>query len=149
MTGCAIMPTSGTRAGSALGKKAGGRWPRASATRLPPSSAPRPANCRFTRTLRSPRPSSPLASISEARAIVERAHRVGAHVILDCFQAAGTIPVDVRGLGVDFAVGGVLKWLCGGPGVAYLYVREDLRSRLRPALTGWLAHRQPFAFEPG
>jgi len=87
--------------------------------------------------------------IVDARAIVERAHRVGAHVILDCFQAAGTIPVDVRGLGVDFAVGGVLKWLCGGPGVAYLYVREDLRSRLRPALTGWLAHRQPFAFEPG
>ncbi len=87
--------------------------------------------------------------IVDARAIVERAHRVGAHVILDCFQAAGTIPVDVRGLGVDFAVGGVLKWLCGGPGVAYLYVREDLRSRLRPALTGWLAHRRPFAFEPG
>src|SRR5437773_4484625 len=87
--------------------------------------------------------------IVDARAIVERAHRVGAHVILDCFQAAGTIPVDVRGLGVDFAVGGVLKWLCGGPGVAYLYVREDLRSRLRPALTGWLAHRPPVAFEPG
>ncbi len=87
--------------------------------------------------------------IVDARAIVERAHRVGAHVILDCFQAAGTIPVDVRGLGVDFAVGGVLKWLCGGPGVAYLYVSEDLRSRLRPALTGWLAHRRPFAFEPG
>ncbi len=87
--------------------------------------------------------------IVDARAIVERAHRVGAHVILDCFQAAGTIPVDVRELGVDFAVGGVLKWLCGGPGVAYLYVREDLRSRLRPALTGWLAHRRPFAFETG
>ena len=87
--------------------------------------------------------------IVDARAIVERAHRVGAHVILDCFQAAGTIPVDVRALGVDFAVGGVLKWLCGGPGVAYLYVRQDLRARLRPALTGWLAHRRPFAFETG
>src|SRR4029077_16895315 len=75
--------------------------------------------------------------------------RVGAHVILDVFQAAGTIPLDVRSLGVDFAVGGVLKWLCGGPGVAYLYVRDDLRAKLSPALTGWIAHRRPFAFEPG
>jgi kynureninase len=89
------------------------------------------------------------SSIVDARAIIERAHRVGAHVILDVFQATGSIPVDVRGLGVDFAVGGVLKWLCGGPGVAYLYVREDLRAKLRPALTGWIAHRRPFAFETG
>jgi kynureninase len=89
------------------------------------------------------------AYIVDVRAIIERAHRVGAHVILDVFQAAGTIPVDVRALGADFAVGGVLKWLCGGPGVGYLYVREDLRSRLQPALTGWLAHRRPFAFETG
>jgi kynureninase len=85
----------------------------------------------------------------DAQAIIERAHRMGAHVILDCFQATGTVPVDVRALGADFAVGGVLKWLCGGPGVAYLYVREDLRARLRPALTGWFAHQRPFAFEPG
>ena len=89
------------------------------------------------------------SSVLDARAIVERAHRVGAHVILDLFQAAGSFPVDVRGLDVDFAVGGVLKWLCGGPGVAYLYVREDLRAKLRPALTGWIAHRRPFAFETG
>jgi kynureninase len=87
--------------------------------------------------------------IVNARAIVERAHRVGAHVVLDVFQGTGTIPLDVRGLKVDFAVGGVLKWLCGGPGVAYLYVREDLRAKLRPALTGWLAHRRPFGFETG
>lgn len=87
--------------------------------------------------------------IVNARAIIERAHRVGAHVILDTFQAAGTIPVDVRGLRTDFAVGGVLKWLCGGPGVAYLYVREDLRVKLRPSLTGWIAHKRPFAFETG
>jgi kynureninase len=87
--------------------------------------------------------------IVDARAIVERAHRVGAHVVLDVFQATGAIPLDVRGLGVDFAVGGVLKWLCGGPGVAYLYVREDLRAKLRPALTGWMAHRRPFGFEIG
>src|SRR5947207_11704196 len=87
--------------------------------------------------------------IVNSRAIIERAHRVGAHVVLDAFQAAGTVPVDVRSLGAEFAVGAVLKWLCGGPGVAYLYVREDLRHKLRPALTGWLAHRRPFHFEPG
>jgi kynureninase len=87
--------------------------------------------------------------IVDAQAIIERAHRVGAHVILDLFQATGTMPVEVRKLGVDFAVGGALKWLCGGPGVAYLYVREDLRPKLKPALTGWIAHRRPFAFETG
>jgi len=87
--------------------------------------------------------------IVDMRAIIERAHRVGAHVILDAFQAAGTIPLEVRRLGADFAVGGVLKWLCGGPGVAYLYVREDLRAKLSPTLTGWSAHRRPFAFETG
>jgi kynureninase len=87
--------------------------------------------------------------IVDAKAIIEKAHRMGARVILDVFQATGTIPFDVRELGVDFAVGGVLKWLCGGPGVAYLYVREDLRAELRPALTGWIAHKRPFEFETG
>ena len=89
------------------------------------------------------------AYIVDARAIIEKAHRVGARVILDVFQAAGTIPIDVRGLGADFACGGVLKWLCGGPGVGYLYVREDLRSVLKPTITGWIAHQRPFAFETG
>lgn len=89
------------------------------------------------------------ATIVDARAILERAHRVGAHVILDVFQAAGTLPLDVGALGADFAVGGVLKWLCGGPGVAYLYVRPDLRAKLEPALTGWMAHKRPFDFEVG
>jgi kynureninase len=89
------------------------------------------------------------AYIVDARAIIERAHRVGAHVILDTFQAAGVIPVGARALGADFVVGGVLKWLCGGPGVAYLYVREDLRAKLRPSITGWSAHQRPFGFEIG
>jgi kynureninase len=89
------------------------------------------------------------STILDARAIIERAHKVGAHVILDCFQAAGTIPLDVCALGTDFAVGGVLKWLCGGPGVGYLYVRSDLRRKLNPSLTGWLAHQRPFEFEVG
>lgn len=87
--------------------------------------------------------------IVNAKAIVEKAHRVGARVILDVFQGTGAVPFNVRELGVDFAVGGVLKWLCGGPGVAYMYVREDLRAKLKPSLTGWIAHQRPFAFETG
>jgi kynureninase len=89
------------------------------------------------------------ATIVDARAIIERAHCVGAHVVLDIFQATGTVPVDVRALHADFAVGGALKWLCGGPGVAYLYVRPDLRGKLEPSVTGWFAHQRPFQFEPG
>ena len=89
------------------------------------------------------------STIVDARAIIERAHRVGAHVVLDIFQATGTVPVDVAALGADFAVGGVLKWLCGGPGVAYLYVRPDLRTKLEPRFTGWFAHKRPFHFEVG
>lgn len=89
------------------------------------------------------------AFINDASAIVEKAHRVGAHVMLDTFQSLGTVPVDVQALGVDFACGGVLKWLCGGPGVSYLYVRPDLGRTLTPAFTGWFAHQTPFAFEEG
>lgn len=87
------------------------------------------------------------ATLVDAKAIIERARKVGAHVILDCFQAAGTVPFNVRELETDFAVGGVLKWLCGGPGVAYLYVRSDLRAKLSPKISGWLAHKRPFNFE--
>ncbi len=87
--------------------------------------------------------------IQDARAIIERAHRVGAHVILDVYQATGTVPLDLTALGADFAVGGSVKWLCGGPGAAYLYVRPDLASTLEPALAGWAAHAAPFAFETG
>ena len=87
--------------------------------------------------------------IQDVPAIVERAHRVGAHVVLDAFQALGSVPVDVVSLNVDFACGGVLKWLCGGPGTAYLYVRPDLGRTLQPSFTGWTAHADPFAFEVG
>jgi len=89
------------------------------------------------------------AFIQDAQAIIEKAHKVGAYVILDTFQSLGTIPVDVQRLNVDFACGGVLKWLCGGPGVAYLYVRRDLGNKLEPKFTGWGAHQQPFNFEIG
>ena len=89
------------------------------------------------------------AYIQDARAIIEKAHKVGAQVILDTFQSLGTVPVDVQALDVDFACGGVLKWLCGGPGVGYLYVRPDLGKKLQPKLTGWFAHQNPFGFEVG
>lgn len=89
------------------------------------------------------------AYLQDAQAIVRRAHEVGAKVILDCYQSTGTVPFSVRELGVDFVVGGSVKWLCGGPGAAYLYVRPDLWSSLEPMHTGWAAHEKPFAFEPG
>jgi kynureninase len=89
------------------------------------------------------------AYIQDAKAIVEKAHRVGAKVVLDTFQSLGTVPVDVQALNVDFACGGVLKWLCGGPGVAYLYVRPDLGNTLQPKFTGWFAHENSFGFETG
>jgi len=89
------------------------------------------------------------AYINDARAIIEKAHKVGAYVVLDTFQSLGTVPVDVQALNTDFACGGVLKWLCGGPGVGYLYVRPDLGKKLQPRLTGWFAHQNPFGFEIG
>jgi kynureninase len=81
--------------------------------------------------------------------VVEKAHRVGAAVVLDIYQAAGTVPMHLESLGVDFAVGGSVKWLCGGPGAGYLYVRPDLISRLRPSVVGWAGHTSPFGFETG
>jgi len=89
------------------------------------------------------------AFIQDVAAIVEKAHRVGAHVLLDSFQATGTLPFDVQKLNVDFCTGGVLKWLCGGPGTAYLYVRPDLATKLEPTFTGWNGHENPFGFEIG
>jgi kynureninase len=87
--------------------------------------------------------------INDARAIIEKAHRVGALVVLDTFQSLGSVPVDVTALNVDFACGGVLKWLCGGPGVGYLYVRPDLGRKLEPKLTGWFAHENSMGFGVG
>jgi kynureninase len=87
------------------------------------------------------------AFLQNARAITERAHEVGAMVVLDTYQSAGTVPFNVKELGVDFATGGSVKWLCGGPGAGYLYVRPDLQQQLQPKTTGWMAHESPFAFE--
>src|SRR5882724_8772821 len=84
--------------------------------------------------------------IQNLAAIIGRAHEVGALVLADIYQSAGTVPVNVRALGVDFATGGSVKWLSGGPGAGYLYVRRDLWPELKPRVTGWAAHREPFAF---
>lgn len=86
--------------------------------------------------------------IQDVEPIIERAHEVGAYVVLDAYQSVGTVPLDVTALNVDFAVGGSVKWLCGGPGAAWLYVRPDLSERLEPTLVGWQAHARPFDFAP-
>jgi kynureninase len=88
------------------------------------------------------------AEIQDVEPIVRRAHEAGAYVVLDCYQSAGVVPFDLTALGVDFAVGGSVKWLCGGPGAGWLYVRPDLAERLEPTFVGWQGHARPFAFEP-
>jgi kynureninase len=80
--------------------------------------------------------------------IVKRAKEMGARVAVDLYQAAGTVPLDVAALGVDFALGGSVKWLCGGPGAGYLYASSEACAALAPRLTGWLGSAAPFAFEP-
>jgi len=86
------------------------------------------------------------AYIQDVRKICDRARQVGAHVILDCYQSIGTLPLDVVDLGVSFACGGSVKYLCGGPGAAWLYVREDLIEEFTPRVTGWFGNEAPFAF---
>ena len=87
------------------------------------------------------------AYLMDADAICRRAHEMGALVSLDSFHAVGILPVDVKRSNVDFLTGGVLKWLCGGPGACFLYISPSVRDKLKPALTGWQAHSRPFAFE--
>jgi kynureninase len=86
--------------------------------------------------------------IRDVEPVIARAREVGAHVLLDAYQSVGTVPLDVGTLGVDFAAGGSVKWLCGGPGAGWLYVRPDLADQLEPTLVGWQGHADPFAFEP-
>jgi kynureninase len=89
-----------------------------------------------------------VAELQDVTGIQKRAAEVGAHVVLDAYQSAGAVPLDVTRLGVSFALGGSVKWLCGGPGAGWLYVRPDLIEELEPALVGWQGHARPFAFEP-
>lgn len=88
------------------------------------------------------------AFVVDAAAVAAKCRKVGAILAVDGYQSVGTLPVSVAALDADVLVGGVLKWLCGGPGGAFLYVAPDLRSRLQPALTGWMAHPAPFDFDP-
>jgi kynureninase len=87
------------------------------------------------------------AFIMDAAAICRRAREVGAMVALDAYHSVGVIPVDVHALDVDFLTGGVLKWLCGGPGGAFIYAAPDVSRHHAPAITGWQAHARPFAFD--
>jgi kynureninase len=87
------------------------------------------------------------AYVHDVASITEKARRVGAITIIDGYQAVGAMPVDVKALGIDVYIGGCLKWLCGGPGAAFLWVDPDVRRGLEPRLTGWMAHLQPFAFD--
>jgi len=89
------------------------------------------------------------SQILDLATLVERAHEVGALVLIDAYQAIGTVPVDVRALGVDLLAGGSVKWLCGGPGASFLYCSPKAAPKLRPKTTGWLGHEQPFAFDTG
>src|SRR5580698_2433916 len=85
----------------------------------------------------------------DAKRVIDRAHEKGALVLLDCYQSAGTVPLKLKEWNCDLACGGSVKWACGGPGAAYLYVRPDVLAKLRPMSTGWFSHAEPFAFDMG
>lgn len=87
------------------------------------------------------------AYVVDVAAVCRKAREVGAFVMLDAFHSVGVIPVDVRAIGAHFLTGGVLKWLCGGPGACFLWVSPEVRDTLVPTVTGWQAHARPFAFE--
>ena len=88
------------------------------------------------------------SALLDAAAVTARAHQVGALVLLDTYQSAGTVPLDVGALGVDLMVGGSVKWLLGGPGTGYLYARPEVAAELAPRMLGWFGHQAPFAFQP-
>jgi kynureninase len=88
------------------------------------------------------------AYVLDAARICAHAHRMGALVSLDAYHSVGVLPMDVHAMGADFLTGGVLKWLCGGPGGCFLWVHPSVSAELSPSITGWQAHRRPFAFEP-
>ncbi len=89
------------------------------------------------------------SAMYDAKRVIDRAHEKGALVLLDCYQSAGTVPLALKEWNVDMACGGSVKWACGGPGAAYLYVRPDVLAKLRPMQTGWFSHAEPFAFDMG
>lgn len=88
------------------------------------------------------------AYVIDVKRVTRHAHAAGALVSLDAFHSVGVLPVAVADIGADFVTGGVLKWLCGGPGGCFLWANPATTAHLEPALTGWLAHARPFGFEP-
>ena len=88
------------------------------------------------------------STLVDVSVLVERAHEVGALVVIDGYQAAGTVPVDVVALGVDVYLGGSVKYLSGGPGNGWMYAAPSVSERLEPVTTGWFGQAQPFAFDP-
>ncbi len=89
------------------------------------------------------------SGLYDAKRVIDHAHSKGAMVLLDCYQSAATVPLELEAWGCDMACGGSVKWACGGPGAAYLYVRPDLLPKLQPMNNGWFSHKAPFAFDMG
>jgi kynureninase len=87
------------------------------------------------------------SEIVDVESVTRRAHEKGAHVLVDAYQSVGSLPIDVSAWDIDFLNGGSVKWLCGGSGAGYLYVRPDLIPQLEPAVCGWFSHADPFAFD--
>lgn len=86
------------------------------------------------------------STLVDVKVLIDRAHEVGALAVIDGYQAAGTVPVDVQALGADVYLGGSVKYLSGGPGNGWMYVRPGLE--LEPVTTGWFGQVAPFAFDP-
>lgn len=86
-------------------------------------------------------------AIQPVRELAGIAHAKGALLLVDAYQGAGQVPIDVRELGADVLLAGPLKWLLGGPGLSYIYVRDELIPQLTPTVTGWFAARDQFAFD--
>jgi kynureninase len=87
-------------------------------------------------------------AVADVRAIQRRCRETGTLLCVDAYQTTGVYPYDVTEWDLDIVTGGSHKWLCGGPGCAWIYVKPELLERFRPAVTGWMAHARPFAFEP-
>src|SRR5204863_1468365 len=87
-------------------------------------------------------------AIQDLRGVADAAHARGALCLIDAYQSVGQVPVDVRAAGVDVLTAGGLKWLLGGPGIVFAYIKEELARRLEPGIAGWFGHRDQFAFDP-
>jgi selenocysteine lyase/cysteine desulfurase len=87
-------------------------------------------------------------AIQDIKRVAAAAHERGALCMIDAYQSVGQIPVDVRDAGVDALLAGGLKWLLGGPGIVFLYMREELARRLEPTVAGWFGQREQFTFDP-